>query len=356
MEYPDTEAQAAGHAAEALSRMAQHGVPANPNNFAIWYAFVSDRFPDLTYAVQGVLQTGQPFSAETCRDIYDRFFGSAAEEEELRQAGQRIEEALGKLIDFMGTAKQGASNYSDALQSFTGRLKGGIAAGGNDLGAVVQAILHETRSMADVNKQLETRLQSSAQEVAKMRQDMDELRREATTDALTNIANRKAFDVTLREAAVRAQENGQFLCLLMIDIDFFKKFNDAHGHQLGDQVLKLVAKCMTDCVKGQDTAARYGGEEFSVILPGTALRDAVKVGDAIRNHVAGKKIVNRRNNQNLGQITLSIGVAEYALGEPLGQFIHRADEALYLAKRMGRNRVLSQEDMARANQLEVKAD
>ncbi len=128
----------------------------------------------------------------------------------------------------------------------------------------------------------------------------------------------------------------------MIDIDYFKKFNDTYGHQLGDQVLRLVARCLVDCTKGQDTPARYGGEEFGIVLPETELRNANILAEQVRETVSSKKIYKRSTNQDLGIITVSVGVAAFKSGEPLSSFIQRADEALYEAKRKGRNKVIDE--------------
>lgn len=352
MKFSDPLDVASHCARAALGMMDRHGVPAHPQNFAIWYAYVADRNPELTSAVNGVLRSGQRFNDDVNGDLYERFFGIAHEEAELRAVGQRIEDAVGRVLQYLTTANEGAVQYGEALESFSGQLNGGPTP--NDLATLISSILDETKMMVDTNRQLEERLANSSNEVARLRQDLDDLKREASTDPLTGLANRKLFDVSLREAALTAEEDRNFLCLLMIDIDFFKQFNDTHGHQLGDQVLKLVARSLTDCVKGKDTAARYGGEEFSVVLPETRLRDALQVAETIRRQVATRKITNRRTGQVLGQVTLSCGVAEYEFGETLGAFVHRADEALYLAKRKGRNRVMSQDDLSKAAQVDFE--
>ncbi len=135
------------------------------------------------------------------------------------------------------------------------------------------------------------------------------------------------------------------LSLLMIDIDHFKQFNDTYGHQLGDQVLKLVARSLNEIAQAKDTAARYGGEEFAVILPATPLETSMEVAEAIRNQVSTKRLTNRRTGQVLGQVTLSIGAALLKDAETPDALVHRADEAMYLAKRDGRNRVKSEADL-----------
>jgi diguanylate cyclase len=160
------------------------------------------------------------------------------------------------------------------------------------------------------------------------------------TDALTAIANRKMFDFMLREAAIESVESGEPLCLLFLDIDHFKQFNDNFGHAVGDQVLKLLAAVLKETCKGQDTPARYGGEEFAVILPRTGIDNAARLAENIRERIASKPIVNRKTGEQLGRVQVSIGAAEFAWGEPVRSLVERADKALYQAKNTGRNRVV----------------
>lgn len=341
MPYHETKAIAQRWAAETMAALERHGLSPNPNVFTVFYSCVSEQYPDVRNAVEAHLKANGAITDEAAAEIFERFFGVAAGPNALIAASKRLEEAIAKITAMTASASREASSYSKALGSFNDRLSDG--AGGSDgLQAMVQAIIGETRTMLVVNRQLEDRLTTSTREISELRQNLDELKKESATDALTGIANRKQFDVALTESAVVAREKGEPLCLCMIDIDFFKKFNDSFGHAMGDQVLKLVAKTLVENVKGRDTAARYGGEEFGVILPDTTMASALRVAEAIRRAVEGKKVVNRRTGVSLGKITLSVGVAQYRLGEPLGHFVHRADEALYVSKRNGRNQVTSE--------------
>ncbi|MSQ21412.1 MAG: GGDEF domain-containing protein [Betaproteobacteria bacterium] len=118
-----------------------------------------------------------------------------------------------------------------------------------------------------------------------------------------------------------------------------QKVNDAYGHLFGDRVLRVVAKMLQSSVKGRDLAARYGGEEFAVLLPATPIKGAVALADAIRDATQKLQFKRTDKDEMVEGITISIGVSIYRQNEPLLQFINRADEALYAAKRAGRNRI-----------------
>jgi diguanylate cyclase len=138
--------------------------------------------------------------------------------------------------------------------------------------------------------------------------------------------------------------NGEPLSLLMFDIDHFKSFNDSYGHLTGDQVLRLVGMSLKQTIKGQDITARYGGEEFAVVLPNTALRQALTVADHIRRAVMAKELKKKSTGEILGRVTISVGVSMLKPGDDTDALIERADACLYAAKRNGRNRVICEVD------------
>src|SRR5262249_40075628 len=156
-----------------------------------------------------------------------------------------------------------AVDYSNQLNAASGEL--GAERSPDDLRELVAGLIGATHAMEARTKTLEGELQRSSQQVSELRTKLDSVRNESLTDTLTGSANRKAFDDAVAQA-MRPLAEGEQVSVLLCDIDHFKKFNDTWGHQTGDQVLKLVAGCLSDNVKGRDTAARYGGEEFAVLL------------------------------------------------------------------------------------------
>lgn len=325
------------YAKSALQMMEKKGIPPKPNNFAVWYRYFSGAYPELTRTLDVILEAGLPFTEERNAEIYDRFLGVTLDEDFLNDATLRVETELKKLMVYLDEAGNDAQAYGDTLSVVTGQLTS--EAGLKDLRGVLEKVIAATRTMEDRNKVLEDRLKDSAGEIQSLKEDVESLRHEAMTDALTGVANRKLFDEEIRIGAAEAMDRGQPLTLLMIDIDHFKAFNDSHGHQVGDQVLRFVARILKSCVRGEDLTARYGGEEFSIVLPNTTLENGAKVGEHVRTQVSKKAVINRATGKSLGTITVSVGAAEFQPGESVESLIERADEALYLAKHNGRNRV-----------------
>ncbi|MDP2135038.1 MAG: diguanylate cyclase [Sulfuritalea sp.] len=170
-----------------------------------------------------------------------------------------------------------------------------------------------------------------------------ELERLATRDGLTSVANRRSFDHTLNIEWRRVTRESRTLSLLMIDVDFFKLYNDTYGHQGGDECLRRVARALSDVVKRpSDAVARYGGEEFAILLPATDLEGSCVVAERIRAAVEDLALPHAKS-EVADCVTVSIGVASTvaALDGDQSQLVGAADKALYQAKKAGRNRVVT---------------
>jgi diguanylate cyclase len=236
-----------------------------------------------------------------------------------------------------------ATSYTESLAGASQQLDGSKDREG--LRAIVESLVQTTKAMEASNRQLEERLTASKLEINELQEDLEVVRTESLTDPLSQLANRKFFDVTLEKTIAEAFSRNEALSLMLTDIDHFKAFNDNFGHLTGDQVLRLVAMAVKHNVKGKDTAARYGGEEFAVVLPNAALRAAVTVAEHIRRAVMAKELMKRSTGEQLGRITISIGVAALRKGDSGQSLIERADICLYAAKRHGRNRVMCEADL-----------
>ncbi len=167
----------------------------------------------------------------------------------------------------------------------------------------------------------------------------------SSRDPLTGLANRRQFELTLASEVDRVARAGEPALVLMIDIDHFKRVNDAHGHQAGDVVLKAVAVALRDCIRPMDTAARFGGEEFSMILPNCPPSFGMMVAERIRTHVSSR-VINIAPGQNVS-VSVSIGGAfapQWVRSSSL-LWVERADQQLYRAKSEGRNRACLEQPM-----------
>ena len=346
MKYFDTYEQASKFAKLALDRMITLGVPPNPKNFTVWFAYFTKQHGDLNRLIDDMIADNQNLTPDHVERINEVFYGPDQAGEALRETSAKIQGAVSQVLDFIAKAGDETAQYGQALQDFSGQIAedGGIDGidGIDGIRDLVGTLIEDTRHMEEHSRQVQSKLATSTEEITTLRQDIESIRQESLTDGLTGIANRRSFDETLRQLADEAMAEGDDLCLLMCDIDHFKKFNDTWGHPLGDQVLRLVARTLVECIKGRDVAARYGGEEFTVILPQTELKNAVTLAQHIRSALATKKVVNRKTGKELGTVTISIGAALYRPGEPLAELIVRADAALYAAKAAGRNRVMAE--------------
>lgn len=181
------------------------------------------------------------------------------------------------------------------------------------------------------------------EESASLRESVAQARCEAFTDALTGLNNRHAFDCRLEEEFARWRRYNFPLSLIIVDVDHFKKVNDTYGHLAGDKVLHVIGTHLKQATRATDFPARYGGEEFVVLLPEVDLNGARSVAEKIRQAVEEKPF---RSGDNRVNITVSCGVASFRQGDARRSSFERADEALYRAKRGGRNRCCTEDQVS----------
>lgn len=324
-------------ASEAISRMQKDGIAPDPTNFEVWYAYYSNSHAELRKAIDAQVKVKGKLTGMDCRAFYEQFLSEKRQQEAYTRASDQIHATLQDVSGLMSNVKEATSEYNETLTDVTHKIS--KVKTPEEMAVVLKSVMDDTARMVEHNKKLEAQLDRSAIAMEELRHDLERVRREAMTDGLTSLSNRKSFDEQIARLSKECDEDGKIYTLLMMDIDHFKSFNDNYGHQVGDQVLRLVARTLTDGIKGRDIAARYGGEEFVIILPETNLDHGIAVAESLRKALANKEVINRTTGELLGRITMSVGVAQYYPQEKTEQLIDRADAALYTAKHNGRNQV-----------------
>lgn len=332
------------HAAAAIQSIRDNGLQIDPKSFAVWYEYHRGQNPGLRRVVDIIQGNRGPVAPLSVERIYDRFVASVADYRAIRETSERMQQTLAELLTLTGEASAGASKFNSAVRHVSGQF----AANEVSIGELVQCLLSEAKDITQRTSRIQSELARNAELMEAMQRTLEDARREAATDPLTGLANRRCLDEELQQRAGRAMNDGLDLSLLMVDIDHFKTVNDRWGHPVGDEVLRLAASTVRANIREHDLAARYGGEEFAVLLHGMALEPAAGAGDRIRLAFAGSQVVLRDSGRSIGTITVSVGVAAYEPGEPLGRWVGRADAALYQAKQNGRNCVMRAQEAALA--------
>lgn len=323
-------------AEEALARIKNEGLTPEPVTFEVWFTYVEGHNQALNRDVNALTAEG-PLSAEAVQDLYARHLSPDRGLRRLFSMGETLRDEAHLVAGLINTAYDAASDYGADLTVASTRLDS--VADPEKVSAIVSALIRSTEEIKRTNALLQTQLKNSEAQIRQLQESIQVLRIESMTDPLTSVANRKLFDLSLKQMAERADEAELPLSIVLLDIDGFKGFNDKYGHQIGDDVLRLVAFALKNCVRGGDLIARYGGDEFAILLPRTGLADARKVAENVRRAVIEKELIRRSTQERLGRMTVSIGVAEHERGAPPEAMLERADARLYDAKRNGRNQV-----------------
>lgn len=332
----------AAYAKEALRLLEEKRLPPTPRNYEVWYTYVSQQNYRLTEELNKTIAETKKLNQSEIDKLYNDHIAAPEITDKVEQLSVEMSGEIDQIIKMIHTAMGNSAAYGQSLDRVTEKLVGVVD--DEALKIIVETLVLSTNEMEQNNKQLEEQLQQADKQVVSLNHNLKSVKEESLTDQLTNIANRKCFDEEIQIMAAEANLERTEFCLLLGDIDFFKKFNDTFGHQTGDQVLRLVARGLKSNLKGRDLAARYGGEEFAVLLPQTKLQSAITVANQIRESLSSKELIKKTTGENLGTITMSFGVSRYRFGEDIESFISRADTCLYAAKHAGRDQVKCETD------------
>lgn len=329
--------EAAEHLRQALHLLGQLSAAPTPLYYTLFYNYSAGKSLRLNSEVDALIKAQGVLEQDDAVALFQRFFSVGGEtliEDIRRELVAMVAQVIGSLIDIAGKTSLVNERISAQIDRLADTKKP------SEVVEAATAIIAETREFVTESRQLEAEFSTSVEEMKRLKQELSNAKREAAIDSLTGLYNRRAFDRRLDELIEQVNGEEACFCLLLFDIDHFKRINDSYGHIVGDKVLSEFGKQLGRLIRGGDFLARYGGEEFAILLPRTRLTNAFTVAENVRTTLERVRLKRSQSAQSLEAITVSIGVADYRSNEAREELIARCDRALYRAKNLGRNRTV----------------
>lgn len=342
MQYQITKEKSAEYLRQAIHHMSMQDAAFHPVSYAVWYEYSSGEHARLIEEVNDLIEKEKKLNEKSTAHLFNKHIAST-DSDSAKVLVERFSQVVTNITSSTEKAGQDTSQFRKSLDAWSDEIQQLDP----KLGAQLGALLSDTAQMQSSMHGLQHQLEASLEEIADLKNEIMKAKQEAISDGLTGLMNRKGFDTALHQCLdTPANED---TCLMIADIDFFKKVNDSYGHLFGDKVIQAVARILKTVSGNLYTAARYGGEEFVLLLPHTSVDIAKEIAENIRRQVAAITIKNNVTQRLISNITISMGVTAYLPGESADSFITRADQALYTSKAQGRNQVtLINEELAAA--------
>lgn len=333
----DSFAQSAAYLKQAVPLMIKYQIPTTPNNYHLWYNYVSGDMPELNSAIDQAVKLQGTCSLTTCERLYHQHLASQ-DEQQMEAMKLNLAAMANELGHSMQDALVDTGQFQAMLDKSFDRLSliddEGLSL--EDTMGILRELVRESRDVRMSTMHFRSQLSSAEKEIKELKEALSETRKLATEDALTNLLNRRAFDLEM-ECLIRTR---QPFSLILVDIDRFKSFNDEYGHLLGDQVLRIFGKRLREASKEGITAYRLGGEEFALLAPRRSLALTRQMAESLRRAIEKMSILDRKSGRRIDHITASFGVGERQGQETGDALVERTDKLLYKAKELGRNRVM----------------
>lgn len=343
--YPESIDASGKYLRLTLQYISQYNLPYNPITYALWYEYTTGRNEKLLADIQALQKNEVNISFEIVLKLFRKHVVNnqvlLAEKK-----GSEFQTILTEMARQLGNSGDELDDQGNSLKNHAKKLSRTTSI--EDASAIAQEIVLKTKSVVTSSRNLKKKMDETISEISTLNEELKGIKQAAKTDILTGLLNRRGFDEAISEAQQYSITHKKAFSIIFTDIDHFKKVNDTHGHLIGDNVLKMLSRLLNEHIKGKDTAARFGGEEFILILPDTPLKGAFILAEQIRKNLQTMRWVAKKSGQSIGAITISLGVAQYKPEETVKSLIQRADNALYFAKENGRNKTVTELDMATA--------
>ncbi|MBK3331674.1 diguanylate cyclase [Persephonella atlantica] len=320
-----------------LSFLIKHNIPPVPRNYEKWF-YIFCSLAEQRKELDDLELIG------LYKDIYDEDYQAVDIEskeesvpenlaEKFKDIANKLDETLKELISNIDNHQEKINDHADRL------VKAKESATLDTISDAVMDILQELKKLRAENNKLKSELKSYHAEVISLKEELSTAKREASIDFLTGLVNRRRFERVLEDAIKDRKLRNYPFSVIFVDVDDFKKVNDDYGHLIGDLVLKELATIFRFYLRANTIIGRLGGEEFAILLPGVELNDAVKIAERLRRIIENREIKVESNGLKKLKITASFGVTEVKDDDTVESVLMRADEAMYRAKKKGKNKV-----------------
>ena len=338
--YQQTRDESAALLKRVIAEMGQHDAPFSPTTFAVWYEHFAGINPGLSQAMNACLASNGRVNASHIERLYHDHLADPGAEA-AHTAATQVTRVMSNMAQQAEATGRDAEVYGQQLQGLSQALNDDEQSGrAATLTPHLDQVTSGTHRMQEAVAALAQAVAEGQSEIERLRDALDRSRTEAITDPLTQLLNRKGFDEALRGMLATPAPAGRCHCLVLLDIDHFKRVNDTHGHPVGDSVIQTLGVLLNRVAKEPGTsAARIGGEEFALLLPQGTVAQAAQLAQTVRGLVSATKIRKRGAQEIIVTVTISAGVAAYGHGDDAASLVAAADAALYRSKEGGRDRV-----------------
>ncbi len=340
MDYTMSLSQSAQCLKKIIPMMSSYQVPFTPVNYAIWYCYAIGENSEFNLRLDGILGRYGTCPPAEAKILFDEFFNDKdlALFHEISENFQETLENVRNNIDENIISSQSFSTLLSECNSGLLQFKNMSEEPHDEILNIIAQLSTESSLIQKSVQSFKKQLESAYAEITDLKQTLLTTQEVANTDPLTGLYNRGCFDIDISSFCSGDEPKNNLRTLIFIDIDHFKQFNDDFGHQKGDDVLKVVANKLINACKKTSKAYRYGGEEFCILATFTSLSNAFEFTENIRKSIEKLSVKAKGSGKSVRFISASFGISFYNKDNTIGDFIERADNALYLAKNQGRNR------------------
>lgn len=337
-------------ARKILPFLGSRDIPITPENYRIWYEYFIGEKTEVKEHLDDLLAKDTTFDSELNEELYERFFVRDHEKEstkkvqkELEVAGEVTSKASELIVNTIRDILAGSeitAEYGEKLEKYTTEVKGANSM--EEVQKVLKSLVKDTHEAGNLNLETKEKMEESSSDLKALHLELMEAKDMARRDDLTGLHNRRFFNEEMDKQLEKVKNSDATCSMIMVDLDFFKRFNDTYGHLVGDKLLSTVSKEMKDTVPEACYVCRYGGEEFAIICPGIELDYAEELAEKVRKQIEEIEFTVKGTDV---EVSLSAGVTQFRKEDSVRKVINRADGALYIAKDSGRNIVKTEKDL-----------